>query len=232
MSQLEAAVKRDPKNARLHVALGLAYWDHNDYPQALMAFQHAVKVGTESAEAHNWLGVALSEKADLPGAIAALRKAVALDPNSAAPTPISAPRSPRAATSPRPSTFQKALALEPNSLGAQMNLGLALREQGDLDTALDHLGASSPAIPPTPDALRARPDAPSDAAISQARPRVREGAGDRAGAARRLLRARRRAEAAERGDAKAARRPKPADICTRVRRMRRARRSERRARSS
>ena len=34
-SELEAAVKRDPGNPKLHVALGLAYWDRNDYPRAL-----------------------------------------------------------------------------------------------------------------------------------------------------------------------------------------------------
>ena len=80
--QIEAAIQRDP-TIRLHVALGLAYWDQNDYPHALEAFQRAVKVGPGSAEAHNWLGVALMGKADLPGAIAEFRKAVALDPKYA-----------------------------------------------------------------------------------------------------------------------------------------------------
>ena len=79
ISQIEAALKRDPSNPKLHVALGLAYWDRNDYPHALESFQHAVKVGPASAEAHNWLGVAVLEKADLPGAIAEFRKAVSLD---------------------------------------------------------------------------------------------------------------------------------------------------------
>ncbi len=35
--------------------------------------------------------------------------------------------------------FQKALALEPNSLAAQMNLGMALRESGETERALVHL---------------------------------------------------------------------------------------------
>jgi tetratricopeptide (TPR) repeat protein len=80
LSQLEASLKRDPNNPKLLVALGLAYWDRNDYPHALEAFQRAVKIGPNSAEAHNWLGVAIMEKADLPGAIAEFKKAVALDP--------------------------------------------------------------------------------------------------------------------------------------------------------
>ncbi len=48
-NQIEAAIKRDPNNPKLRVALGLAYWDKNDYPQALEAFQHAVKIAPASA---------------------------------------------------------------------------------------------------------------------------------------------------------------------------------------
>ena len=33
VSQLEAAVKRRPSDPTVHVALGLAYWDRNDYPR-------------------------------------------------------------------------------------------------------------------------------------------------------------------------------------------------------
>ena len=83
IEDLQNSIKHDPSNPKLHVALGLAYWDHNDYPHAFVAFQQAVKVGPASAEAHNWLGVAVLEKADLPGAIAEFRKAVALDPKYA-----------------------------------------------------------------------------------------------------------------------------------------------------
>src|SRR3954462_10853559 len=81
VSQLEAAIKRDPANDKLYVALGLAYWDKRDSPRALEAFQRAVKVGPRSAEAHNWLGVALSDKSDFPRAIAAFKKAIALAPD-------------------------------------------------------------------------------------------------------------------------------------------------------
>ena len=43
--------------------------------------------------------------------------------------------------------FQKALALEPNSVAAHLNLGMALREKGDLDAALEHLRPVAPPIP-------------------------------------------------------------------------------------
>ena len=36
--QLEAAIKRSPSDPKLHVALGLAYWERNDYPRALIAY--------------------------------------------------------------------------------------------------------------------------------------------------------------------------------------------------
>src|ERR1700712_2883413 len=77
LAQLQAAVKREPANPKLHVALGLAYWDQNDYPHAFESFEHAVKVGPKSAEAHNWLGVALLEKGDIPNGIAEFKKAIA-----------------------------------------------------------------------------------------------------------------------------------------------------------
>ena len=46
LAELEAAVARAPKRTRgCIVLLGLAYWDQNDNPRALDAFQRAVEVG-------------------------------------------------------------------------------------------------------------------------------------------------------------------------------------------
>ena len=138
--QLEAAIKRDPRNPKTYVALGLAYWDRNDYRHALTAFQRAVQVGPTSAEAHNWLGVALADKADLPGAVAEFRKSIALDPKyGRAYTNLGSALAKSGDFAEAVEVFQKALALEPNSLAAHMNLGLALREKGDLQAALIHL---------------------------------------------------------------------------------------------
>jgi tetratricopeptide (TPR) repeat protein len=148
MSQIESEIKRDPNNPKLHVALGLAWWDRNDYPHALEAFQRAVKVGPSSAEAHNWLGVALLEKADLPGATAEFRKAVSLDPKSTrACTNLGSALARSGELAEAVEAFQKALALEPNSLAAHMNLGVALREKGDAEGALLHLRRVAKANP-------------------------------------------------------------------------------------
>jgi tetratricopeptide (TPR) repeat protein len=140
VAKLEADIKRSPEDATLHVALGLAYWERNDYPRALKQFERAVKFGPRSAAAHNWLGVALSEKSDLPGAIAELRKAVALDPGyKHGYTNLGSALARSGDFAEAVVVFQKALALEPDSLTAHMNLGLALREKGDLERALEHL---------------------------------------------------------------------------------------------
>jgi tetratricopeptide (TPR) repeat protein len=140
VGQLEAAVKRRPSDPKLLVALGLAYWERNDYPRALMAFQRAVKVAPRSAEAHNWLGVALSEKSDLPGAIAELRKAVELDPKyGRAYTNLGSVLAKSGDFNEAVAVFQKALTLEPNKVAAHLNLGMALREKGDVEAALGHL---------------------------------------------------------------------------------------------
>ena len=148
ISQLEAAIRRDPGNPKLHVTLGLAYWDRNDYPHALDAFQHAVKVGPNSAQAHNWLGVALMGKADLPSAVAEFKKAVALDPKYArAYTNLGSALAKSGELDVAVDAFKKALAVAPDNLAAHMNLGVALREKGDAEGALMHLRRVAEADP-------------------------------------------------------------------------------------
>jgi tetratricopeptide (TPR) repeat protein len=147
-SQIEGAIKRDPTNPRLRVELGLAFWDKNDYPHALEAFQSAVKVAPASAEAHNWLGVAIMEKADLPGAIAEFRKAIALDPKYArAYTNLGSALAKSGEITEAVDVFKKALVLEPYNLAAEMNLGVALRETGDAEAALVHMRRVAAAQP-------------------------------------------------------------------------------------
>ena len=148
ISQIEAAIRRDPGNPKLHVTLGLAYWDRNDYPHALDAFQRAVKVGPNSAQAHNWLGVALMGKADLPSAVAEFKKAVALDREYArAYTNLGSALAKSGELDAAVDAFKKALAVAPDNLAAHMNLGVALREKGDAEGALMHLRRVAEADP-------------------------------------------------------------------------------------
>jgi cytochrome c-type biogenesis protein CcmH/NrfG len=83
VTQIQAALKRDPGNPRRYIQLGQAYCDENDYQRAFEAFQQAVKVAPASAEAHNWLGAFLMGRGNLLDAIFELRKAVSLDPTYA-----------------------------------------------------------------------------------------------------------------------------------------------------
>ena len=140
VSQIQDEIKQHPDSPKLYVALGLAYWDRNDFSHALEAFQRAVKLGPTSAEAHNWLGVATLERGDLPGAVAEFRKAVSLDPKYArAYTNLGSALAKNGELSEAVGAFQRALALEPDNLVAHLNLGVALREKGDAKGALVHV---------------------------------------------------------------------------------------------
>ncbi len=140
VSQIQDEIKQHPDSPKLYVALGLAYWDRNDYPHALEAFQSAVKISPASAEAHNWLGVARLEKGDLPGAVAEFRKAISLDPKyTRAYTNLGSALAKNGDMAEAVVIFQKALALEPDNLVAHMNLGVALRETGNAKGALVHV---------------------------------------------------------------------------------------------
>jgi len=148
LASLEAAAKQHPLDPKLHVALGLAYWDRNDYAHALKAFQQAVKVGPGSAQAHNWLGVALMGKADLAGAMTEFKKAISLNPKYArAYVNLGSARARSGDLGEAIRAFQRALVLEPNNLAAHTDLGVALRETGDAEGALAHFRRVAKAEP-------------------------------------------------------------------------------------
>jgi tetratricopeptide (TPR) repeat protein len=138
--QIEDQIRQHPANPKLYVALGLAYWQRDDFLHALESFQRAVKVGPGSAEAHNWLGVAILEKGDFTGSIAEFRKTIALDPKyTRAYANLGSALTKNGELAEAVKVFQTAVALEPNSPVAHMNLGVALRAKGDAKGALSHL---------------------------------------------------------------------------------------------
>src|ERR1700680_1960583 len=69
VSQIQASLKREPRNAKLYIKLGQAYWKGGDYPKAFDAFRQSVKLAPASGEAHNWLGAFLMGRGNLPDAI-------------------------------------------------------------------------------------------------------------------------------------------------------------------
>ena len=84
-----------------------------------------------SAEAHNWLGVALSEKADLPARSPRCGRRSRSTRSTGGPTRTSAPRwSQSGDFAEAVEVFQKALALEPNSLGRPHEPGHGAAREG------------------------------------------------------------------------------------------------------
>jgi len=57
--QIQASIKREPRNSALYIKLGQACWKNGDYQQAFDAFKQAVKLAPTSAETHNWMGAFL-----------------------------------------------------------------------------------------------------------------------------------------------------------------------------
>src|SRR5260370_31228305 len=53
VTQILDDIKQHPGSSNLYVALGLAYWDRNDYPHALEAFQLPVKFAPTPPHPHN-----------------------------------------------------------------------------------------------------------------------------------------------------------------------------------
>jgi len=154
VSRIEEDIRAHPYSPKLYVALGLAFWDRNDFSHALEAFQRAVKLGPSSPEAHNWLGVATMQKGDVLGAIAEFRKAISLNAKYArAYTNLGSAMAKNGDLAGAIGIFQRALALEPNNAAAHVNLGVALREKGDAKAALVHLRL---AIKLEPDSVNAQ----------------------------------------------------------------------------
>jgi tetratricopeptide (TPR) repeat protein len=151
LAQIQASLRREPRNGKLYIRLGQAYWKNGDYQQAFDALKHAVALAPVSAEAHNWLGAFLMGRGNLPDAISELRKSVSLDPKYArAHTNLGSALAKSGDLAGAVTEFRKALVLEPNNWAAHLNLGLALRENGDSAGALTRLRRVAQVQPKNP----------------------------------------------------------------------------------
>ncbi len=81
---LQAAVRKDRKNAKLYNKLGLAQLKNNDLRDARMSFESAVKLNSKFAEAVNNVGAVDYMNKNYGGAVKHFKKAVALDETHAA----------------------------------------------------------------------------------------------------------------------------------------------------
>lgn len=151
IEQVQAAIQREPRNAKLYIQLGQVRWSAGEYDAAFEAFKEAIKLAPTSAEAHNWMGAFLMGRGSLTDAISELRKSVSLDPQYARGyTNLGSALAKSGDLAGAVTAFQKALSLEPNSWTAHLNLGLAMRENGDATKALVHLRRVAEAQPNNP----------------------------------------------------------------------------------
>src|SRR5205807_1197693 len=134
-----AALALRPDNPAVQSNLGTALRGAGKLDDAVAAFRRAVHLKPDFAEAHTNLGSALMHLGKADEAVAACRRAIALKPNFAAAHTIAA--------------FRRCIELNPTAAGAHINLGGALRRQGQSAESLaayrrgHQLGAGNPRWP-------------------------------------------------------------------------------------
>jgi tetratricopeptide (TPR) repeat protein len=81
-SEYRAAVRLDPQNADVHVAISRALNGQRKSDEALAETREALRLNPNNDAAHNTLGFVLGEKDDWDGEIAEEREALRLNPNN------------------------------------------------------------------------------------------------------------------------------------------------------
>jgi tetratricopeptide (TPR) repeat protein len=81
LSELEAAVAKEPKNAALLVQLGNTAYDVEDWQKAVDAYERSLKLREGDPNVLTDLGVAYRNLGNTDRALAAFQKAAALDPS-------------------------------------------------------------------------------------------------------------------------------------------------------
>ncbi len=76
-------LKYNPKSARVHNNLGMAYADKKDYDTAITHYQKAIKISDTYPQNHHNLANAYKEKGKYKEAILEYKKALSIDPNFA-----------------------------------------------------------------------------------------------------------------------------------------------------
>jgi tetratricopeptide (TPR) repeat protein len=133
------AIEIDPKHLDAHLELGtLLRDDLRDYQNAAAYLRKAIKLDPQSALAHHKLGAVLRAQGKLPEAIASYRRAIGIDATlvrayiGLGALLCDELRDYRNAEA----WFRKALELDPKSVAAHSNLGVALKGQGKSEEAI------------------------------------------------------------------------------------------------
>ncbi|HTN93549.1 MAG TPA: tetratricopeptide repeat protein, partial [Gallionella sp.] len=147
LEAFRTAIKHKPDYAGAYYNIGNALLGNRQFEEAVANYRRALEIQPDYAEVHCALGVALKELGQIDGAVASLQNALKIDPNLVAAqanveiilqdlynrgnlladngeTELAAEH------------YRKALEINPNFAEAHCNLGLALKELGQLDHAV------------------------------------------------------------------------------------------------
>jgi Tfp pilus assembly protein PilF len=81
VESLRDALQRDPENPRLWATLGNAYYDREDWDQAVSSYEKALRKAPKDANVLSDLGAALRNRGDFRRAVASFEKARTADPD-------------------------------------------------------------------------------------------------------------------------------------------------------
>lgn len=142
ISEFQIAAKEDPRNPRIHHALGNAYLRNRQFDDAIASLRQAVELNPRLSDAYNDLGAAYVQKQQWDLAIDALRKALA---NPQYPTPDRAYLNlggiyyVRGQYDRAEEEFRKLLDLFPQSADGHFFLGRTLMAQNKVPEAREQL---------------------------------------------------------------------------------------------
>jgi tetratricopeptide (TPR) repeat protein len=136
-TEYRAAIKLDPQNSDLHMALARALNSQKKTEEGMREAHLAIRLNPESDMAHFALGNALRMQEDWAGAAAEFREAVRLNPNyDMTHNNLGVVLRHQNNVDGAIAEFRQALRLNPRDELAMENLGNALESKGDLDGAI------------------------------------------------------------------------------------------------
>jgi tetratricopeptide (TPR) repeat protein len=131
------AIELDPKDAKAHVALGVALTHKKQWDEAVASYRKAIELDPKLAPAHNGLGNVLRAKQQWDEAIAEFKAAIQLDRQFApAHTGLGFAYYDKNHLDDAVAEFKKAIEIDPKDATAHLHLGVALHAEYRLDEAI------------------------------------------------------------------------------------------------
>lgn len=141
-TEYRAAVKLDPDNSYLHLALARTLNGQKKHDEALKEARLAVKLSPDSDSAHFVLGNTLRLQENYPAAAAEYRETVKLNPKyDMAYNNLGFMLYQQGNVDGAIADYRQALGVNPRNLAAETNLANALEKKGDLNGALEQFRA-------------------------------------------------------------------------------------------